>query len=49
MASSVDLLCQNDPQIPGRDSQWFPSLAAPYSFQERVLEMLVPGPHLHRL
>lgn len=42
------LHCPSDQHIYGRDSQQFPTLAAPYSFQERGLQMLTLGPHLHR-
>ena len=42
------LHCPSDPHIHGRDSQRFPTLVAHYSFQERGLKMLTPGPHLHR-
>lgn len=45
-AFGTEILDQNDPQIHDRDSQGFPTLAAHFSFQERVLKITMPWPHL---
>ena len=45
-AFGTEILDQNDPQIHDRDSQGFPTLAAHFSFQERVLKITMPWPHV---